>query len=355
MTLLKLSKLKIIQMNNRRDFIKKLTAAGLLGSVPNLLFPAQNELYSQQKPKAPEGIAWAVLMHISHNMWEKKFPSLEFSDLLWNDALSKMVNAGATMVVLDLGDAIRYDSHPEIVIKNAWSKDRLYSELQKIRKMGLEPIPKLNFSACHDAWLGEYSHMLSTKKYYEVCSDLIGEVIELFDTPRLFHLGMDEENESNQRDYEMTIIRQNDLYWGDLYFLFGEVEKHGVRPWIWQDFVRSCPLDKFAKMMPKSVLMSNWYNRTDFDKPQTNRSVKAYVDLETMGYDQLPGGSNYYEGSEKCFMNNVQFCTEHIAKSRLFGFIQSPWNQTIEASRDHILKGIELVGDAKEWYQKNHK
>jgi hypothetical protein len=340
-------------MNNRRDFIKKLAAAGVIGGSQNLLLPLQNNFYTEQKPK--NGKIWALLLHLSFNMWKEKSPELELSESLWNDALAKLVKSGGNMVVIDLGDAVRYESHPEIVIKNAWSKERLHDELQRIRKMGIEPIPKLNFSAAHDAWLGEYSHMLSTKKYYEVCSDLIAEVIELFDKPRLFHLGMDEENESNQRAYEITIIRQNELYWHDLYFLFGEVEKRDVRPWIWQDFVRTHPLDNFAKMMPKSVLMSNWYNGTDFSDPQKNKSLKAYIDLEAMGYDQIPGGSNYYKGSEKCFLSNVQFCTEHIADSRLLGFIQSPWFQTVEASREQILKGIELMGEAKEWYQKNHK
>jgi hypothetical protein len=342
-------------MNNRRNFIKKLTAAGILSSVPNVFFPWENDLYSQQKPKSPEAKIWALLLHLSFNMWEKKTPYLELSESLWNDALAKLVKAGGNMVVIDLGDAVKYESHPEIVINNAWSRERLHDELQKIRKMGLEPIPKLNFSAGHDAWLGEYSHMLSTKIYYNVCSDIIGEVIELFDTPRLFHIGMDEEDLSNQRDYEMTIIRQNELYWGDLYFLFSEVQKRGVRPWIWQDFVRSYPLDKFAKLMPKLPVMSNWYNGTDFSKPQTNSSLKAYVDLDAMGYDQIPGGSNYYEGSERCLMSNVQFCTEKVADSRLLGFIQSPWKQTIEVNREHILKGIELLGEAKAWYDKNHK
>jgi hypothetical protein len=220
--------------------------------------------------------------------------------------------------------------------------------------MGLEPIPKLNFSTCHDAWLGVYDRMVSTERYYNVCRDLIAEVIDLFDKPRLFHLGMDEENEPNQRDYDLIVIRQNQLYWGDMYFLIGEVEKAGVRPWVWQDYIRYHP-DEFAKMMPKSVLQSNWYNSTDFDKPATNESLKAYINLEKLGYDQLPGGSNYYEGSDKCFFNNVKFCQENIADQRLLGFIQSPWKYTIEENRAHILKSIDLAGDAKSWFEKNIK
>jgi len=332
-------------MSNRRKFVKQVTAAGILSALPSVLM---------SKPGPSSSKIWAVLLHLSVNMWKEHLPDLQLSESLWNDSLDKMVNAGLNMVVIDLGDAVKFESHPEIAINNAWSTTRLHEELVKIRKMGLEPIPKLNFSTCHDAWLGVYDRMVSTERYYNVCRDLIAEVIDLFDKPRLFHLGMDEENEPNQRDYDLIVIRQNQLYWGDMYFLIGEVEKAGVRPWVWQDYIRYHP-DEFAKMMPKSVLQSNWYNSTDFDKPATNESLKAYINLEKLGYDQLPGGSNYYEGSDKCFFNNVKFCQENIADQRLLGFIQSPWKYTIEENRAHILKSIDLAGDAKSWFEKNIK
>jgi hypothetical protein len=337
---------KIInQMTDNGSFIKQVSAAGLPGKMPE-------NFLSQQKTSDKK--IWACLLHLSVNMWKEHLPDLQLSESLWNDALVKMAGAGLNMVVIDLGDAVKYESHPEIAVNNAWSTTRLHNELAKIRKMGLEPIPKLNFSTCHDSWLGVYDRMVSTEKYYDVCRDIIAEVTDLFDKPRLFHLGMDEENEANQFDYDLVVIRQNQLYWGDLYFLIGEVMKGGSRPWVWQDYVRYHP-EELAKMMPKSVLQSNWYNLTDFDKPTTNKSVKAYTDLEKFGYDQVPGGSNYYEGSEKCFLNNVKFCFENVADQRLFGFIQSPWKYTIEENRAHILKSIELAGNAKEWFDKNHK
>jgi hypothetical protein len=331
-------------MTNRRKFIKQVAAAGLISSIPNVL-------KSEQKPSG--GKIWACLLHLSANMWKKHLPDLQLSEPLWNDALEKMVDSGLNMVVIDLGDAVKYESHPEIAVNNAWSTKRLRDEIAKIRKMGLEPIPKLNFSTCHDSWLGVYDRMVSTEKYYEVCRDLIAEVIELFDKPRLFHLGMDEENEAVQKDYDLIVIRQNQLYWGDLYFLLGEVEKGGSRPWVWQDYVRYHP-EIFAKMMPKSVLQSNWYNGNNFNE-ETNKEVKAYQTLEALGYDQVPGGSNYYKGTEKNILNNVQFCNKYISDQRLLGFIQSPWRYPVEENRENILKSIELAGEAKTWFDKNHK
>jgi len=334
-------------MTNRRKFIKQVAAAGILSSIPKVLL-------SQEK--ASNNRIWACLLHLSVNMWKEHLPDLQLSESLWRDALEKMANAGLNMVVIDLGDAIKYESHPEIAVNNAWTTTRLRDELAKIRKMGLEPIPKLNFSTCHDSWLGVYSRMVSTEKYYDVCKNLIAEIIDLFDKPRLFHLGMDEENESNQSDYDQIIIRQNQLYWGDMYFLIGEVEKGGSRPWVWQDYVRYHP-EKFAKMMPKSVLQSNWYYDESFDTKIIG--VKSYLDLEAAGYDQIPTGSYLGAGSfainnEKSFFNTVQFCEKNINDTRLLGFLQTFWKPTLEENRERILKGIELAGSAKRWFLKNH-
>lgn len=216
--------------------------------------------------------------------------------------------------------------------------------------MGLEPVPKLNFSTGHDAWLGKYSRMVSTKPYYQVCADLISEVSDIFEKPRFFHLGLDEEDEANQRKYDQVVIRQGNLYWGDLYFLIGEVMKKGIRPWIWQDYVRNRP-EEFAKMMPKSVVQSNWENSLNFD-PAKNKAVKAFQTLEKLGYDQVPGGSNYYEGTDENIMRLIQFCAKNISNKRLLGFVQSPWKYTLEEHREHLLSAVELMGEAKVWFEK---
>jgi hypothetical protein len=339
-------------MSDRRRFLKQAAAAGILSTIPVSLFSRpQVALLRSQEARAEK--IWACLIHISMNMWKEKSQVLPFDDSLWNDVLGKMVEAGMNMVVMDLGDAIVYKSHPEIAVQHAWSTDRLYKELEKIRAMGLEPIPKLNFSTCHDAWLGKYSRMISTDYYYAVCRDIIAEVAEIYGRPRLFHLGMDEENARNQREHAQMVVRQHDLYWGDIYFLIGEVMKNGSRPWVWQDYVRHEP-ENFARMMPKSVLQSNWYNRLDFN-PETNLEVKGYQTLESLGYDQVPGGSNYYDGTDENFLGNVRFCADNIADERLLGFIQSPWVSTEEVNREKLLRGIELAGEAKAWYEKTYK
>lgn len=332
-------------MTNRRDFIRQISSAAALSGVPGVMF-------SQNKPENAK--IWACLLHLSFNMWEEYIsphrpfrgfrPDLELSESLWDDAILRMADMGVNMVVIDLGDAVRYDSHPEIAVKNAWSTARLREELRKIRRTGVEPIPKLNFSAGHDTWLGEYSRMVSTEKYYQVCSDLITEVCILFDKPRFFHLGMDEESADNQSYYKYIVVRQDDLWWKDFYFLVNEVEKQNCRAWIWPDYMLWHHPDQFFAKMPKSVVQSNWYYGETVDEKQ--KAVKAYLDLEAHGYDQVPTGS-FHSDNENNIFNTVQFCEKKLSPTRLLGFLQTIWKPTIEENRNRILKGIELIGTAK--------
>ncbi len=307
---------------------------------------------------------WANLLHLSYNMWwDREAPELEgyvstisakpylrFEKSLWDDLLVKMADAGMNMVVIDLGDAVRYASHPEIAVEGAWSVEQLREELAKMRAMGLEPIPKLNFSACHDAWLGPYSRMLSTPAYYKVCGDLIEEVCDIFDKPRFFHLGMDEENIGNQRHHLYVVIRQYELWWHDLMFYVDHVEKSGVRAWVWSDYLWDHP-DRFVERMPKSVLQSNWYYGAEFEPTQepTTTYVNSYVELEKHGYDQIPTGSNW--SSKDNFESTVRFCKQHVDPKRLLGFLQTIWHPTLEEYRSLHLEAIDQVKQAREWFE----
>lgn len=348
-------------MTNRRKFIKQVGAAGIASSIPSALF-------SKQKP-APKMI-WANLLHLSYNMWEDtttpKYkddhykattcqeqrewaqcyrPNLTFDETVWNILLKQMAWVGMNMVIIDLGDGIQYESHPEIAVKNAWTPAKLKTELAKIRKMGLEPIPKLNFATTHDTWLKEYSRMVSTKTYYGVCKDLIEEVSILFDRPRFFHLGMDEENASHQVNQEYAVMRQKDLWWNDLYFFIHEVEKNNIRPWIWSDYAWN-NAEIFFRKMPKSVLQSNWYYGSVFDPNKLTEPNKTYLklynDLEAHGYDQVPTGSNHQCPTN--FESTFDYCQKLVDPARLSGFMTAAWRPTLKLCFDQHKEAIDQVG-----------
>lgn len=331
---------------SRRQFVRTTVAASLASPV------LSNQSFSSPKNKS---LIWANLLHLSYNMWEDRVapnrerryfrPFLRFDEPLWNELLEKMAAVGMNMVVIDVGDGVLFKSHPEISVENAWTVSKLKAELKKCRSLGLEPIPKLNFSACHDAWLGEYSRQLSTKKYYDVCRDLIHETAELFDNPRFFHLGMDEETAQHQRDYEYVVIRQHDLWWHDFLFLAEQVERTGSKAWIWSDYMWHHK-DLFLERMPKNILQSNWHYQATLDA--NNEHVKAYLELDKNGYQQVPTASNHSNTTN--FGETVKFCKQHLDADKLLGFLQTPWRVTLPEFRQHHLEAIQQVGDAKKKY-----
>jgi hypothetical protein len=353
-------------MTDRRSFIRQITAAGAACSMPSMLFSGQ---HSGRK------MIWADMLRLSYNANEDYIPEqfrninydcttckdawdwahgyrpvLKFDEATWDNLLQYLAESGINMVVLFLGDGILYQSHPEIAVKNAWTPEKLRSELAKMRSLGIEPIPKLNFSATHDVWLGPYSRMISSDVYYAVCRDLIGEICELFDYPRFFHIGMDEETASHQRNMAYCVIRQDDLWWGDFYYLTGEVEKNGVRPWIWSDYAWNHP-DLFFRKMPRSVMQSNWYYGTRFDWKESDKKgenpaswktyVRLYDDLEKYGYDQIPTGSNH--SSDKNFEMTVEYCQNVINSSRLAGYMTAPWRPVMPQCLDHHKQAADQV------------
>lgn len=297
---------------------------------------------------------WAYLIHLGFNFWADREapewnlphvtarPYMRFNRELWERLIPKFVEAGINTLVIDLGEGVRYESHPELAARDAWTVKELKTELARLRNLGIEPIPKMNFSACHDVWLGPYSRMLSTDTYYGVCRDLIQEAIEIFDKPRLFHLGMDEETAAHQAMYDYVVIRQHDLWWHDFLFLVEQVEKGGARPWIWSDYMWVHP-DEFLAKMPKSVLQSNWYYGESFS-PEISY-VKAYLDLEKHGYDQVPTGSNWTVPTN--FRDTVKFAKENIAPERLKGFLQTVWRPLLPDCFERHISAIEQVGAAR--------
>ena len=345
----------------RREFIgaAALAAGGVLtgrGAVP--------------PPAGKDGFIWAALLHMGTNTWcdqildqipsswgpykgdEIKLVSaadhVRFDERVWRTVTDRMVKVGMNMVIIDLGEAIQYPSHPELWVKGSWEIERFRKELARLRAMGLEPIPKMNFSAAHDIWLKQYERMLSTKKYYEVCSDLIRDVCDIFDHPRFLHLGCDEETVEHQRKYLYCAVRQGDLWWNDFLWFVKETEKTGMRPWIWSDYVWHHP-DLFFSRMPRSVLQSNWYYSSLFSEDKLKAAgkekyityVKAYELLDKAGFDQVPTGSNWSHDDN--FAGTVDYCRRVCAPDRLKGFMMAPWFFTLPGWEKKLLEGIDQV------------
>ncbi len=310
-------------------------------------------------------ISWIYLAHMGYNMWleptvdrlgihgQKGWTDdtdardyLRFDEDYWRKLTAQLKEAGCSAILLDIGEAIQLESHPELAVKGSWSKAKMADELARLRAEGFAVYPKLNFSASHDQWLGEYSHMLSTSIYYKVTSDVIAEIAELFDKPAYFHLGMDEETAGHQSHNNYAVIRSGEQWWYDFKLLAAAVEKAGCRPWIWSDYAWHHEEDFFAHMS-REVLQSNWYYGDFSDK--TYAGVALYDKLEEAGYDQVPTGSNWSRPDN--LTRTVGYCSGLIDPARLFGYMQTPWYPTLPKKADAHDGAIKDMIEAKKLYE----
>lgn len=308
-----------------------------------------------------QSMIWGYLIHLSYNFWQDRDAPvfrdspeaqaqnyLRCDDSLWRDITARMHDIGMNMLVIDVGDGVLFSSHPEIAVEGAWSTTKLKEELARLRDMGIEPIPKLNFSAGHDVWLKEYARMVSTKEYYRVCGDLISETAELFDGPRFFHLGMDEENAEIQKHTLYTVIRQHELLWHDLSFFFDAVRTTGAKPWLWSDYMWKHQ-EEYLQLMPKDVIQSNWYYEGKFSDFEEGHRFKTWLEafdvLDQHGYLQMPCASNFY--NEENIHGLLEYCRSAVDKERLLGFLIAPWRLTTEDWRDNHMAALQQTEDAK--------
>ena len=351
---------------DRRGFITKAASAAALGACPALAGAA-----ARPEPK----FIWSYLAHFGVNSWkdiplETEDPTkpekwltrccanhVRFDEPSWRRLSDALAKAGCNQIVIDLAEFVVYPSHPELAVRGSWSVERLRAELARLRGMGFEVIPKMNFSACHDTWLKEYHRMVSTKRYYQVCEDLIKDVAEIFDRPRFFHLGYDEETAAHQAQHLFAVCRQGELWWHDFLWFAGEAGRHGARPWIWSDYIWH-HRNEFTARMPRSVLQSNWYYDRDFvDAERLPAPAKGheffdervyartFADLDASGFDQVPCGSNC--GCDGNFPAIVRHCRDSVSKERLKGFLMAPWLISLEVNRAKLMSAVRIFGQAR--------
>lgn len=297
----------------------------------------------------------AYLIHLGVNFWREKdgdggklgFYTDEMitEDAVWREVTDFIASQGINTLVIDLGEGVKYESHPEISCNNAWSKEKLKKELDRLRSIGLNPIPKLNFAATHDAWLKEYGRMLSTPTYYRVVDDLITEVSELFDTPDLFHIGMDEEFPHTieyQRAYGITHMRQGEVYWKDMDFYLSVCNKNKTRAWTWCDmawFMR----DGVKNRLSREYIVSNaMYERLiNFDKFFQHPGVDTYYFLSEQGFEQIPTCATYQ------YSENPADCVSLFKDLKgVKGFITAPWFRTREIDKLKLMAEAKCFGHA---------
>lgn len=293
---------------------------------------------------------WVCYLMISNHMWDDEFTPERYHNMgpiynpenindesFWDEIINFLKECKYTATFIELGDAVIFDKHPEIAACNAWTKDKFRNLLDKFRAAGIDPWPRLDFSACHDAWTKDYRFKYTLPEYYTFVLDTIDEVCELFDKPKYFDIVMDEENFSNQKHRGVARIRRDSIYWHDVKLMIERIESHGVRAVMAGDYFWHKP-DLFVENVPKSVVIRNWFYDYFQDWPEDNNNylqLNAYKTLEELGYDQMPTCSTWARNENPA--QTVVNVSKIIAPERLLGIQTALWVK-MEWDNEYYLK-----------------
>lgn len=315
-----------------------------------------------QTAQAPVGDIRALYVEVGHNMWcdypteqmlkgrtleeaaallpEDKRPdfTMRCDDGQYRKVVDYAVSKGVNMIVLDLGEALFYPSHPELAIEGTWSVEKMQNEIRRLNAMGVEVVPKLNFSTTHNGWMKDYRHMVSSEPYQRFCEDVIRDAYEIFGHPRFFHVGYDEETVWHQSQMAYQMRRTGEVWWADFLHILEHVHSLGARPMLWSDAGWDDPT--FFERCPKYCVMQNWYydecnGGFDLEKNNTDdhKRLAEYTALDAAGFDQIPCGTNWVGwarlrdgvGADDVIGQLVDYGRRNISKEHLFGFMMAPW------------------------------
>ena len=325
---------------------------------------------------------WAMMQHLGYNMWHDeaiwtppgrmKWSNFCTDHMLtskrsWARRMDRLLrpDSRTNTLVIDVGEGVVYPSHPEIAIKGSWTAEELNAEVKRLKAAGLTVVPKLNFSTCHDFWLGDYARMISSPTYYKVVREIIDDTCAIFENPPYFQIGMDEEGLTWSGGNAYCVWRADDLWWHDIAF-YGEcIGRHGGRPWMFSNPGKR-DLEKFVKRLPREFLHTPWSYAETFEKAtgdkdfDTGDRTKAFRRLAEEGLDLVPCGSVWCGKSltskgttlnVKNYPNLVRWFRKHIDPARVKGFWMVPWIPSTEGSDGRFISACDLTDIAAEIYE----
>ena len=288
----------------------------------------------------------ALILPISTNTWKEEgcranvthpletaSPSLRFDRELFLEYTAYLRSCGVDTLILNLGDAVKYESHPEVSLPDALSREELLKEVTRLREMGFEVIPMLDFSAAHDVWLGEYSYMLSTTPYYRVCADLIDELIDLLE-PKYFHVGMGDESYELQKDFQYAATRRDDIWYHDLYCFTSAIRHDGATVMLFADKMLENPVEGDEKT-PYNFVMCNRYDG------KLSASRLALYRTLAKNYVQMP--TYVGDADEQSIRLWKDYCEKTIPEDKRLGFAVEAHGAVTAECREDLYALADVV------------
>ena len=183
-------------------------------------------------------------------------------------------------MLVDVQDSVAYPSHKEIATKNSIPSGQASEIVSKWKKNGIDVVPLLDFTSCHDSWLGVYDRMICSKPYDKAVRDLIHDAYGIFLSPRFIHIGFSNEDQENHKTDDLKVMRQGDLWMRYLIRTSGWVKETGARTWAWFDYPWG--MSDFLLDCPKDILYTNYKSFSN------KRTSNTFLQVVRHGCDVAP-------------------------------------------------------------------
>lgn len=186
--------------------------------------------------------------------------------------LKKAADMGYNAVLWEVENEIQWETCPECVSPDAFSKEEFKAILDYSRDLGLEPIPLLQT-------IGHAEYVLQHEQYFSLREDpdrydcycttnpdvrkflkkWVKEYLEIFSDIHYFHLGGDEAYAFATCPVCSTKAAEeglNRLYAEHLLDVAQPILEKGIRPGVWCDMIMAEPHD--MNVLPKEFVLWDW-------------------------------------------------------------------------------------------------
>jgi hypothetical protein len=262
-------------------------------------------------------------------------PYLRFDESFALEIVQQMASLKLNCVMLCLGDSLRWESHPEIALRDAWDVPRLRRFAKSCLDVGVEIMPAFNFSAMHDNWLGKYHEVVDTPEYNQVVEDLLRECCALFPEARYIHLGMDEEDEAHRthRGHLPSILRPTLSQLKQLSWMADVIIDCGKQPLTYGDILMRrqdktwdreawAEDPKLIDAIRRKVIIMDWSTYSS----STIKPTAHVLDLREIGFQQI---TSTYIKSGGLAGRPVdvarQLLSELDTRNDLLGIVETVW------------------------------
>ena len=258
--------------------------------------------------------------------------------------LREAARMGYNAVLWEVEDKIRWETCPECVHPEAFSKDEFRGILNEARRLNLEPIPLLQtfghaeyvlMNGGHGDWMEDPEfpacYCVSKPEVRTFLRRMVSEYLELFGNDvRHFHLGGDEAKAFCTCPVCSKRERM-ELFAGHLRFLAEPLLRYDIKPGIWCDMVLG-DADAFRKAnLLRSFTVWHWDYVYDGKGNKRVWTDKLDV-LEELGHDVVFTVSSSSSGDGPflprygAHMDNAVAAAELVRRKGMRGLCMSSWS-----------------------------